>query len=728
MTGLEVLTIDDVVTDSPHTNLLASVISENANTVGECVKQLRDGLQAVSRCEEHLSLAYKELSALLRAFANQESTFCPDEEIRQLGFQFSSILDELGSMHQCHSNELQDGLIYKLQNFISDVFEKLSSESLEVETCRKLSRQAFQNYMRLPKRCPSKVRQSSVLEVTSTRRKFACAASRYYGHLNEAEQIRYLAPLISIRTFITQKKNHVQTAHDLFSQGIVDSFVAVAEESLHKYESSFNNVKRKSLANIGSIEHKSLSYFCPEPWILNATPNQACISKTCPREPNRRLLTKSGSLLMRTRVNLIWRWLEVYCLIQNGNFMYQQRGDIASSLLFDLNQKGVYAEATDADDRRHVFLIASPTERKTILLQAESETERDEWISTIMNVIFHTNHTDDMPVEEYSRTLHHTEKTDTTTPQVADENLRDCANPVEHDLTYIDWFSNHLPQIHFDLNPIPELSILLDTELQVFCEENVEKQYNNPPYATNNDNNSEAIIHDTNSVDTDENNHPNGKANNASHTTTGSCSNPCKFVYVDKLSNSFPCHFLGVVELPMDHFPQDQFNDIFTYVLSCRSASELPSPISCRILITKNNVWILATKEHDSEQYQKPDILLKIPFHAIRSWHNHPDNPKLGCLVVQGRLNDVMKFVNSNGCIGFTFESDVSQMIIECILAAEFNRLDTLQDEKDQSERNILTSNIAQISNSMFCDNNEALHPPIQEVCLHTSEEIIPDE
>nr|AAW24843.1 SJCHGC02236 protein [Schistosoma japonicum] len=220
MTGLEVLTINDVVSDSPHTNLLVSVISENANKVGECVKQLRDGLQAVSRCEEHLSLAYKELSVLLRTFANQESTFCPDEEIRQLGFQFSSILDEIGSIHQRYSNELQDGLIDKLQNFISDVFEKLSSEFLEVEACGKLSRQAFQNYMKLPKRCPSKARQSSVLEVTSTRRKFACMAARYYGHLNEAEQIRYLAPLIFIQTFITQRRTMCRS-HTIYSAKVL---------------------------------------------------------------------------------------------------------------------------------------------------------------------------------------------------------------------------------------------------------------------------------------------------------------------------------------------------------------------------------------------------------------------------------------------------------------------------------------------------------------------------
>ncbi|KAA3677351.1 uncharacterized protein DEA37_0012652, partial [Paragonimus westermani] len=64
---------------------------------------------------------------------------------------------------------------------------------------------------------------------------------------------------------------------------------------------------------------------------------------------------------------------------------------IGASLLVDLSQKGVYTEAVDCDDRRNVFQIVSPTINKIVILQAESQLDRDEWIYTLTNVIFDVN-------------------------------------------------------------------------------------------------------------------------------------------------------------------------------------------------------------------------------------------------------------------------------------------------------------------------------------------------
>ncbi|CAH8527553.1 unnamed protein product [Heterobilharzia americana] len=692
MVGLELLTINDIVTDSPHTKLLVSAISENASKAGDYVRQLREGFQAVSQLEVQLANAYRDLSTLLRDIISQKSTFCSDEEIRQLGFQFSSFLDELGLLHGSYGNELHRNLVDKLQEYISDVFDRLPKEYNDVENCEKLREQAYQNFMKLPKKCTPKIHQNSVLEVTSARRKFACMAARYYGHLNEAEQIRDLAPLMSIRNFIAGQKNHIHTSYNLFSQDIVHSLIETAERSLQKYVVSFDDVKRKSVVNLNSVEHKSLSYFCPEPWILNITPNQDFNAQIDPREPNRKLLTKSGCLLMRTRVNLGWRWIEVYCLTQNGNLMYQQYGDIAASLLFDLNQKGVYTEATDVDDRRNVFQVVSPTERKTILFQAESETERDE--------------------------------NDITYPGVG--GLMDYVNPVEHDLTYIDWFSNYLPQIHFDLNPVTELTSLLDTELHILSEED-----NN-----NNDEKVTSIENDINQITvtlTDENNQ-NIEENNTSQTNSDHLI-PHKPININMLSNNmFPCQFLGAVDLPMDHFPPNQLNDIFTYVLSCRSAFDSPLPIPCNITITTSDLWVLTNQQmnnYDNEfkdkkvDNEKWNVSIRIPFRSIRSWNNHPDNHKLGCLVVQGPLNDVETFSNNNGCVGFTFESEVTQSITERLLAAEFNRLDKLEhNEKNQLERCLLTSSIAQISNNTFPEIRGSLNADVENA-FSTNPEIV---
>lgn len=51
---------------------------------------------------------------------------------------------------------------------------------------------------------------------------------------------------------------------------------------------------------------------------------------------------------------------------------------VAGSLLVDLNETGVQAEAIDCDDRRNVFHVVCVGNRKSIIMQAENERERDE--------------------------------------------------------------------------------------------------------------------------------------------------------------------------------------------------------------------------------------------------------------------------------------------------------------------------------------------------------------
>ena len=51
---------------------------------------------------------------------------------------------------------------------------------------------------------------------------------------------------------------------------------------------------------------------------------------------------------------------------------------VAGSLLVDLNETGVQAEVVDCDDRRHVFHVVCVGNRKSIIMQAENERERNE--------------------------------------------------------------------------------------------------------------------------------------------------------------------------------------------------------------------------------------------------------------------------------------------------------------------------------------------------------------
>ena len=57
-------------------------------------------------------------------------------------------------------------------------------------------------------------------------------------------------------------------------------------------------------------------------------------------------------------------WERCYFFIQGGNLMCQSKDEVAGSLVVDLNEEGTSAESLDSDDRRNVFSITSPINKK----------------------------------------------------------------------------------------------------------------------------------------------------------------------------------------------------------------------------------------------------------------------------------------------------------------------------------------------------------------------------
>lgn len=96
---------------------------------------------------------------------------------------------------------------------------------------------------------------------------------------------------------------------------------------------------------------------------------------------------KSGYLNLRTSyVPFISKWDRYYFCIQNGSLIYQNKNDIAGTPIIDLKSDLVIIP-TESDDRRFVFQINSLSNKKSIILQANSEKDRVEWIKILGNIV-----------------------------------------------------------------------------------------------------------------------------------------------------------------------------------------------------------------------------------------------------------------------------------------------------------------------------------------------------
>ena len=69
-------------------------------------------------------------------------------------------------------------------------------------------------------------------------------------------------------------------------------------------------------------------------------------------------------LLCSKKALIATSWDRSYFFIQGGNLMCQSKEEVAGSLVMDLNEDGTVAEASEVDDRRNVFTIVQPVNKK----------------------------------------------------------------------------------------------------------------------------------------------------------------------------------------------------------------------------------------------------------------------------------------------------------------------------------------------------------------------------
>ncbi|KAF3855085.1 hypothetical protein F7725_023140, partial [Dissostichus mawsoni] len=199
---------------------------------------------------------------------------------------------------------------------------------------------AMVKYSRLPKKKENeKVKSDLVKEVAYTRRKQHSASLQYYCALN-ALQYRKRVAMLEPMLGYTQ----AQAQLDSEAEGM-----------------------RAAQRELLSVED---TVYMPD---MDTEP------------VNRTLIQKAGYLNIRNKTGLVTTaWDRLYFFTQGGNLMCQPRGAVAGGMVLDLDNSSVMA--VECEDRRYCFQITSPSGKTSMILQAESKREYEEWICTVNNI------------------------------------------------------------------------------------------------------------------------------------------------------------------------------------------------------------------------------------------------------------------------------------------------------------------------------------------------------
>nr|VZI26105.1 unnamed protein product [Spirometra erinaceieuropaei] len=396
---MELLRLPEAMSNAPYSQQLACQFAGEADKINKHLKAFSSACTRVCMAQDALSEAYIQLSEVARMISNQDSMVqAKNSDFEQTGLQFSSFLEELSVLHQRFSDELRSSMFTPAHKLPSQPnlqltgsnpetiirFSSTSDTQRNYDSCEHEMEVALKNYMKLSKRCTPKQHDDTVQELSKRRWLFKRAAVIYHARLNAAHFERDLVPLAAFHGFLNSLRLHTERVSQMTTLQSMTEFCETIKSQQDCRQVQATEATADFLNTLSRIECHPLEVFAPEP-LLAKTDN------TYLRSPNTKLLKKSGYLYLRTRKAFITDWIEVFCFTQGGNLLCQSKSELAASVLVNLNGKGVFAEPVDCDDRRYTFHIVSATEKRTVILQAENSTDRDEWIATLSNVIIATN-------------------------------------------------------------------------------------------------------------------------------------------------------------------------------------------------------------------------------------------------------------------------------------------------------------------------------------------------
>ncbi|XP_047451526.1 DCC-interacting protein 13-beta isoform X2 [Mugil cephalus] len=365
------LLLEDALQDSPQTRSLLSVFEEDAGMLTDYTNQLLQSMQRVFGAQSEMGLATEQLSQRLLEYEKKNFALGKgDEEVINTLQNFAKSVGELNSLHSELANQMADSMVFPLIQFREKDLTEISTLKEIFGIATDEHEAAMVKYSRLPKKKENeKLKADLVKEVAYTRRKQHQASLQYYCALNALQYRKRVAMLEPMLGYTHAQISFFKKGIELVSKKM-DTFLASVSNMTQSIQAQLDSeaeAMRMAQRELLSVED---TIYMPDKDI----------------EPvNRTLIQKAGYLNIRNKTGLVTTaWDRLYFFTQGGNLMCQPRGAVAGGMILDLDNSSVMA--VECEDRRYCFQITSPSGKTSMILQAESKREYEEWICTVNNI------------------------------------------------------------------------------------------------------------------------------------------------------------------------------------------------------------------------------------------------------------------------------------------------------------------------------------------------------
>ncbi|GAA6223936.1 DCC-interacting protein 13-beta isoform X1 [Lates japonicus] len=365
------LLLEEALQDSPQTRSLLSVFEEDSGMLTDYTNKLLQSMQRVFGAQSEMGLATEQLSQQLLEYEKKNFALGKgDEEVITTLQSFAKTVGELNSLHSELANQMADSMVFPLIQFREKDLTEISTLKEIFGIATDEHEAAMVKYSRLPKKKENeKLKADLVKEVAYTRRKQHQASLQYYCALNALQyrkRVAMLEPMLG----------YTQAQISFFKKGI-----ELVSKKMDNFLSSVSNMTQSIQAQ---LDTEAEAMRAAQRELLSVEDTVYMPDKDT--EPvNRTLIQKAGYLNIRNKTGLVTTaWDRLYFFTQGGNLMCQPRGAVAGGMVLDLDNSSVMA--VECEDRRYCFQITSPSGKTSMILQAESKKEYEEWICTVNNI------------------------------------------------------------------------------------------------------------------------------------------------------------------------------------------------------------------------------------------------------------------------------------------------------------------------------------------------------